>query len=366
MRYLGGILLVLLVVFIWVFSSALIQRIYGGGYNAPFALTYFNTSLFTVYMLRTCTRRRRQSTTRDALLHVDTSIDNVIEQRIVEDGEDNEVDNDDQLAPSDDVQLPPMTQREVILFALQFAPLWFIANVSFNVSLHMTSLASNTIISSTSGFFTLVVGVLFGINSFTLPKLAGVIVLIGGVTLISLEDEEHTEDDKASLLGDAICLLSALFYGVYTNVLKLRLVDESRVSMFDFFGYVGAWNLVLLLPLFPILHYAGLERFSWPSWRTLGWLALNGFVGTVLSDLLWLYSVLLASPLVASLGVSLTIPLAMLVQWVTTHAAYPALYLVGSALVLGGFILTTLAEQPLWWSRVRQCCARRFNASYAR
>ena len=67
---------------------------------------------------------------------------------------------------------------------------------------------------------------------------------------------------------------------------KHRIGDDSRISMGMFFGFVGFWNLVLLWPFFFILHYTGLETFSWPPWPVVGYLTLNGLVGTVLSD--WL------------------------------------------------------------------------------
>lgn len=91
---------------------------------------------------------------------------------------------------------------------------------------------------------------------------------------------------------------------------------------------------------------------------------MNGFIGTVLSDYLWLWAVLLTSPLVATVGLSLTIPLAMLTDIVLKGKSFTWLYLLGSALVVGGFLLVNCDNQFLriqhqarvWvWKKLRLC-----------
>lgn len=54
-------------------------------------------------------------------------------------------------------------------------------------------------------------------------------------------------------------------------------------------GFVGLFNTVLLLPLVLIWHYMGLEEFEWPPTPDIWTLLLvNGFIGTVISELVWL------------------------------------------------------------------------------
>ena len=55
-------------------------------------------------------------------------------------------------------------------------------------------------------------------------------------------------------------------------------------------GFVGLFDLVLLCPLLVVWHYTGLEVFELPPTNEVWTLMLvNGFVGTVLSELLWLW-----------------------------------------------------------------------------
>jgi len=110
------------------------------------------------------------------------------------------------------------------------------------------------------------------------------------------------------LIGDLLALCGAVFYGCYTTLLKLKIGDESRIDMPLFFGFVGAFNVLFMWPAFPLLHFLGLEKFELPFSPSL-WIMvlLNAFVGTFLSDYLWLLAMLMTSPLVVTLGISLTV-----------------------------------------------------------
>ena len=66
--------------------------------------------------------------------------------------------------------------------------------------------------------------------------------------------------------------------------------------------------------------------------------------GTFLSQLLWARSVLLTSPLVATCGLSLTIPVAMVADLVLRSQAFGIVYLIGSGCVVVGFVLVAAAD----------------------
>lgn len=54
-------------------------------------------------------------------------------------------------------------------------------------------------------------------------------------------------------------------------------------------GFVGVFDFVLLSPMVLLWHYSDLEVFELPSPDVWTLLLVNGFVGTVLSELLWLW-----------------------------------------------------------------------------
>lgn len=67
-----------------------------------------------------------------------------------------------------------------------------------------------------------------------------------------------------SAVGDALALLSALFYALYVILLKVRIKEESRIDMQLFFGFVGLFNVLMLWPIAIILHFTGVETISAP------------------------------------------------------------------------------------------------------
>ena len=52
---------------------------------------------------------------------------------------------------------------------------------------------------------------------------------------------------------------------------------------------MGLFNLCMLWPLFFLIEYVGIEEFVWPTKRQWIFIAVNGIVGTVLSEVLWLW-----------------------------------------------------------------------------
>jgi hypothetical protein len=112
-----------------------------------------------------------------------------------------------------------------------------------------------------------------------------------------------------------------------------------------FFGFVGLLNAVCLWPLGLILSFVGVERLEMPTAEEAGALIANGVIGTVVSDLLWLWAVLLTSPLITTVGISLTVPLAVTSDVVLHGDRFAWQYLLGSAMVLLGFLTVTVHDR---------------------
>lgn len=189
-----------------------------------------------------------------------------------------------------------------------------------NAALGYTSVSSTTILSSmsgklqpsktidgssllssvscTTGFFTLGVGACVGVEEFTAGKLGSVVLRsvviflltlvprlsslyrnsIIGVFIVSQGDRDilalgrdvpkgPSSDPRLPtnpLLGDSLALASALAYAFYVVLLKVRIRNETRVSMTLFFGFVGLFNILLIWPLGLVLHFTKVEIWEWP------------------------------------------------------------------------------------------------------
>jgi solute carrier family 35 protein F5 len=78
--------------------------------------------------------------------------------------------------------------RATAILSLEFCLLWFLANYFVAACLEYTSVASSTILTSTSSIWTLIFGALFRVERFTFNKLVGVLASLAGIILISLVD----------------------------------------------------------------------------------------------------------------------------------------------------------------------------------
>ncbi|ORZ38255.1 hypothetical protein BCR44DRAFT_59995 [Catenaria anguillulae PL171] len=236
--------------------------------------------------------------------------------------------------------------------AAEFCFLWYIANSCNNASYGLTTVSSATILASLSGPFTLLIASRFGADQFTYVKLVAILVCFGGVCLVGLSDSSSSTDthsSKSLITGDILSIVGAVFYACYITQMKLRIKHESRVDFPLFFGFLGLINMVCLIPVLAVLHYTGVEVFELPGANAIPYMIGNALFGTVLSDYFWMMATLLAGPIVTTLGLSLTTPVAMVGDLVLKGITYSPMYVGGAALIVVGFIginLPVLANKP--------------------
>lgn len=176
--------------------------------------------------------------------------------------------------------------------------------------------------------------------------------------LVSLSDND---EGVQTLWGDALALLGAVFYGTYTSLLRYKIKDESQVNMPMFFGFVGFFNMILLWPFIIILHYTGVEHFEVPSLRVTAMLTINGLIGTVISDLLWSLSIFLTSALLGTLGLSLTVPLALTIDLLRGKKRLNVGYAFGGGLAILGFLFANLEVPKKLENSIRRFFRDRFG-----
>ncbi|XP_070570117.1 solute carrier family 35 member F5-like [Ptychodera flava] len=239
---------------------------------------------------------------------------------------------------------------EVAKLSLLFCLVFFLGNISYQEALADTQVAVVNILSSTSGLFTLVLAAMFPSShgdKFTLTKLVSVLFTIAGIVLVCMSDNS-VQDDQVQL-GALWALCGALLYAVYLVMLKRKVDNEERIDIPMFFGFVGLFTLLLLWPCFFFLNYTHWEGFELPSKMALIYLAVNGLVGTVLSEFLWLWGCFLTSSLIATLSLSLTIPLSMLLDIMLNRVVFNWMFFAGTVPVfLSFFVVALLSHYDDW------------------
>eukprot|EP01083_Nonionella_stella_P255134 876099_1 len=276
----------------------------------------------------------------DSSTHADTPKQAESDDIVVKDGI-NPLDNGCDQEEFSEVH--PFGIFQTFKLALLFCPIWFLMNFLFNISLGLTSVTSNTVLSTASGPFTLILCSIFLGDAFKWANVIGTFCVVFGATLVALQDSENNRSDGASspVWGDTMALVSAFIYAIYGTLMKYKITDDTQVNMTLFFGFLGFLNACVLWPFFFLFSASQLESFAWPAREVWLVLTTNGLVN-VLSDYLWARSILLTTPLIATLGLSLTIPVAFLSDLLFRQKEYNFLYIVGAVLVCMGFVVVNV------------------------
>jgi len=369
-RYMLGLSLLAFTVVLWTTSNFLASTLFADDtYSKPYLVTYVNTSFFVLPLIP-MTIRQVLKDPGSFYTFFRTCRTSLVRYRALPQDDDDESDADF-FKPTDEpsqsgrttptpnnmhLQNPStqptadrMTLTSTIRLGLEFCLLWFLANYFVAACLSYTTVASSTILTSTSSVFTLLFGILFRVETFSLTKSLGVLASLAGIALISTVDLSGSSDKHRGsfphksvheiAVGDVMALISAVLYGIYAVFMKARIGDESRVNMPLFFGLVGLFNVLLLWPGFFILHYTGVETFELPPGGKVVGIILVNSVSSLVSDFAWAYAVLLTTPIVVTVGLSTTIPLSLIGQVLLNGQTASAVYWLGALVVVGSFVV---------------------------
>lgn len=425
-RLVLGIIVLLLVDLIWVGSSELTEYLFKtADFKKPFFTTYSKTSMFILYLLgflfwepwrRQCKHfdglpfvpkidnQEEEPTGSNPILSDPVYIPVRSEDKSGTESDDNSLSTEKSVRFSkvsevrhlpethaedatlarlsysasllaEEARLRAMSKlsiKQVMKLALFFCLLWFTGNFSYQQALLDTQAGIVNVLSSTSGLFTLIAAAIFpssGSDRFTLSKLVTVLISLGGIVMVSLSDMTL---EKGIPAGALWAVFGSMMYAFYLVSLRRNVDHEDKLDIPMFFGFVGFFCVLLLWPGFLILHYSKEETFMWPSGEQWLFICINGLIGTVLSEFLWLWGCFLTSSLIATLSLSLTIPLTMLADVIFKDITYSWLFYVGTLPVFLAFFAVSFLTHYDNWDPVLLCykkcihfiCRRRIFPRY--
>eukprot|EP00039_Didymoeca_costata_P015007 m.248651 g.248651 ORF g.248651 m.248651 type:complete len:409 (+) comp16135_c0_seq15:178-1404(+) len=257
----------------------------------------------------------------------------------------------------------------------------FLSGWTWYISLKNTPVAGNTAVYQTAPVMVFLISVPILKEKVTWSKTAATTLCVAGALIVSLtkkstsrshnltwtfdDDNEglgfgnffpHSESiDYAPLqqknnqnltFGYAITLLSTFLYAVFEVLYKrLACSDKDTFPLANsqrFLGLVGI-SVIVLFPLFPILHYTHVEEFVWPT-REVGMkIGINVALDTVFNVSL-LVTIMLTSPLICSLATILTIPVSMVGDHLMGKPPLPGISYIGVGLIAIGFVCLAFGE----------------------
>lgn len=241
-------------------------------------------------------------------------------------------------------RLRAKARARVVKAAAVISPLWLCAQLTFNWSLALTSVPSNTILSTTSCLFALLISTLLLHERLSLVKMLSACATIAGTTLVTISDWRGSGQ---SIVGDVLAIASAAIYACHSTLLKRLLTDgessNSTEEICSFFALVGACNVLLGAPVMVGSKIAGTLNVGKVTVHAAMMCIGKGVLVNVVADALWAKAVTLTSPTFASIGTSLDVPMSVIIkamietpEWLeSTKAA--VLKFTGAAVVLSGF-----------------------------
>lgn len=340
-RWSLGLLMLAIVVISWVLSSFLVNDLFEKDiYRKPFFITYVNTGTFIFYLVPYLKKLYHNYKATGSFEYKE------IEQELLYD----DVSSTEELSLTDTDPASKLSLIETVKLSAQFCIIWYLANLTTNASLSYTSVGSQTILSSTSSFFTLLVGSLAKTETFNKIKVFGLLLSFIGVILITKTDSENVSHDlqrtKLSIfIGNLLALTGALLYGIYTTLLKYKIKHESRINMKVFFGFVGIFNLILLWPTLIIFDITNIEKFELPKANSVLLILFINCLITFISDFCWVKAMLLTSPLTVTVGLSATIPLAMIGDIIFKQEKITLTYIIAAFMIGISFLVINNDEE---------------------
>lgn len=216
---------------------------------------------------------------------------------------------------------------------------WILYQIAFITGLNMTDAGNAAIIMASSPIWTALLARLMGVDRLSKLSWFGLFVSITGTaTIVALGNAEISLSSDL-LMGNAIVLAAAVFWGSYTAMTKPMVAKHSPLSL-------TVISLLIALPLLLV--------FSLPYWNLVDWSVVTGWywvaiffsgsLSTGIAIVFWNNSV-------RKLGASHTAAFGNMVPFVALFSSYfmlgneivPA-QLIGGTLIIGGLMVMRWAR----------------------
>lgn len=260
--------------------------------------------------------------------------------------DDSQSDDQDVETTQNTLRKSPLTTGQHARIAVIFAALYLAGNIAMIYAFAKTTVFAASLMACTSSLWTLLFSRLARVGRVSAMKLGSVLITIMAVAYFNWNDWWAAEKRaQMTLLGNALGVLSAVFYGAYSTYLKVASEgDESRLSYSLLFAFAGTYASLIVVPGCMLLHFLGFDRFELPSAYIAFLIVMNSLFGTVIPNYLWNAAFLFTSPLTVAIGLSFMTPLSLFVGWLQYGYVIQYYHVIATLMMMGGFLLVNMAE----------------------
>lgn len=231
-----------------------------------------------------------------------------------------------------------------VIFALQ----WFTSNYINNYALAYASITLSVILNNTNPTWVYIISISCIVQILhrkTLSLLNCYLLSYHQADSSQYALQDNSSED-GNILGNILTVCSAILFAFYIIFVNIAVPEEleSTLKFSWFLGFIRLINDIAILTLFFIFDWTGLEVFEWPNQKTFIMLTINALINTVISDYCWARSVVHVGPQITSLGITLTFPIIIIVDYFVNDKYFSWAYYVGSFFIFWafrGFCLST-------------------------
>ncbi|XP_077990056.1 solute carrier family 35 member F4-like isoform X1 [Glandiceps talaboti] len=229
-----------------------------------------------------------------------------------------------------------------------FCVCWAATNYMYVYALGNISAADVTaLFSSNTAFIYLLSWVVLNEKFVPLKVLATVLSIAGLVVMAYADGFEGP-----TAVGVILSIGAAIGAAIYKVFFKRVVGDASLGQVSLFLTLLSIFNLLFLWPVMLVLRLTGVENWEW---KDMPWDYICGSAALgVAFNFLINFGIAYTYPLYIAIGTVLGIPLNAVVDYIWRNTPYGVIKIVGTLLIIGGFVLMILPSS--WHDKVRWPC----------
>ncbi|PIC33645.1 hypothetical protein B9Z55_013551 [Caenorhabditis nigoni] len=230
--------------------------------------------------------------------------------------------------------------RNMFVYVTPFVFFWVGANYPYVRALLLITPSVATSISACNAAFVYILAIILLGDTFNIFKIFSVVLAIGGVVVISMDNEL-----KIEWLGILFAFLSAFMAAVYKVSFKKIIGNASLGDVSLFMTCLGFLNLTINWIPSLILALTGVEtlHFAYAPWGPMVGAALLSMAFNFTIN----FGIALLNPLVISVGMLLGIPLNTLIDIIFRNLDATPLFIIGTCLICLSFLLIIIPYDKL-------------------